>query len=351
MCERGLRQAKQRRITLNFARLPDDTLGMGMHVSGRRAHARGAMLGRRSGVTVCGMAVMACALSACDAPSAGEPVAGRASEQSGVVRVGVQAWDLPSRVEESFAPVDQVLEGTLRGNDLAIEIVPFAVYGELLAALAEGRVDVARLDSGSYLTALQRERGLTLLAIERPGRGRPRQGMIVTSAQGSIGTLADLRGKSFAFGDEHAAIGRHLAQAALLAAGLHASDLGRTAYLRRGDKIAAAVRLGEFDAGVIEADVFRRANADGSLRVLAPVIDAPRPWVARAGLDAEIAAALSTALLALDDARCLQVLDASGLERARDDTYASVRTAMTAAALFTAGGSLQVSAAPARSRR
>lgn len=295
---------------------------------------------------------LACALAACDAP-AQDPAAALALEPGGVLRVGVQAWDMPSRVEESFEPLEQVFEGALmdHGPGLSVEIVPFAIYGELLAALAQGQVDVARLESGSYLTAQQRQPGISLLAVERSARGTPRQGVIITSAHAAIDTLDELRGKRFAFGDEHAAIGRYLPQAALVAAGLQAPDLGETAYLRRGDKISAAVRLGEFDAGVIDAETFRRVNVDGSLRALAPLIDAPRPWVARAGLQPELVIELSTALLELQDAHCLRVLHASGFARASRDTYEPVRAAMTAATAFQAGGDLEASTGTVRTRR
>lgn len=291
------------------------------------------------------------AWAACDTPLQQSPVAAWPLELGGVLRVGVQAWDMPTRVEESFAPIEQALEGALvqRGAGLAVEIVPFAIYGELLAAVAEGRVDVARMESGSYLTALQRAPGIRLLAVERSARGTPRQGVIITSVHGSIDTLDDLRGKTFAFGDEHAAIGRYLPRAALLAEGLRAPDLGAMVYLRRGDKIAAAVRLGELDAGVVDAETFRRANVDGSLRVLAPLVDAPRPWVARAGLDRQLAAALTAALLDLRDAQCLRVLDAGGFAPATGDTYDQVRAAMIATAAFEAGD-MEMTAASQRPR-
>jgi phosphonate transport system substrate-binding protein len=296
---------------------------------------------------------MICIGSGCGLPPDAEEQRGVvASKPAGVLRVGVQTWDMPSRVDEAFAPIEQAFEGVLmlHGLDLSVEIEPFAVYKELLAALAEGRVDVARLEPGSYLTARHRQPGIAVLAVERPGRGGPRQGVIVTGTHSSIDGLAGLRGKSFAFGDEHASLGHHLAQAKLLEAGLRASDLRRTQFLRRSDKVAAAVRLGEFDAGVLEAGAFRRLNTDGGLRVLASLVDAPRPWIARVGLEPGVTAALSDALLRLTDVRCLQLLDASGFERADEKSYELVRAAMAATVLFQSLRP-QSGSSPARPRR
>ena len=290
--------------------------------------------------------------SACDGPLPEAPVAAGPRKPGGGLRVGVQAWDMPSRVEESFAPIEEALEGALirHGAGRSVEIVPFAIYGELLTAFEQGYVDVARLESGSYLTARQHQPGITLLAVERPARGTPRQGVIITSVHASLDTLDDLRGKTFAFGDEHTAIGRYLPRAALLAAGLRAADLGTTVHVRRDDKIAAAVRLGEFDAGVVDAGTFRRVNVDGSLRVLATLADAPRPWAARAGLDRRLASALTAALLDLHDAHRLRVLDADGFAPAAHDAYQPVRAAVAAAAVFEAGSDPEVSAASQRPR-
>jgi phosphonate transport system substrate-binding protein len=295
-------------------------------------------------------AALAWAASACDGPLPETPVAARPRKPGGALRVGVQAWDMPSRVEEAFAPIEEALEGALihHGAGRSVEIMPFAVYGELLDAFEQGYVDVARLESGSYLTARQRQPDILLLAVERPARGTSRQGVIITSVHASLDTLDDLRGKSFAFGDEHTAIGQYLPRAALLAAGLRASDLGATVHVRRDDKIAAAVRLGEFDAGVIEAETFRRVNVDGSLRVLAPLVDAPRPWVARPGLDRRLANALTAALLDLHDAHRLRALDAEGFAPAAHDAYQPVRAAVAAAAAFEAGSDTEVSAAGQR---
>lgn len=294
---------------------------------------------------------LAWATAACEAPPAEVP----APALGGALRVGMHAWDMPGRVEASFASIEATLEPVLEralvhhGAGQSVEIVPFAVYGELVDAVARGHVDVARLEAGAFLAAQERAPGLALLAAEQSARGRARRGVIVTSAHGDIDTLDELRGKRFAFGDEHAAIGRYLPQAALLEAGLRAADLGGWTYLGRGDRIAAAVRLGEFDAGVIDAELFPRVNVDGSLRALAPpLLDAPRPWVARAGLEPRLVGALRAALLDLHDATCLRVLEAAGFGRMSDDDYDPVRAAMAAAVAFATGADASASAARSR---
>ena len=75
-------------------------------------------------------------------------------------------------------------------------------------------------------------------------------GVIVVGADSSIKRLADLAGKRFAFGDENSTIGRYLAQAELVKAGIRARDLAHYEYLGRHDLVAKAVSLGDFRAGL-----------------------------------------------------------------------------------------------------
>lgn len=302
-----------------------------MHILERQRsrHWRGILLS-----AVCWPVILCavCAAPGCDAPS---PEA-RETAQLAILRVGVQSWSMSVQTTRELARIEQALEHALAARDARrdVTIVPFVVYGELVAALTGGRVDAARLESASYLVARRRAPEVALLAMERPSRAAPARGIIFTSKSAGIDSLAGLRGRTFAFGDELAAIGRYLPQAALVGVGLHASDLHGFAYLQRPDKVAAAVRLGEFDAGAVELAIFQRANRDDSLRVLARVDDAPRPWVARAGLDPALVISLGESLGALTDPQALAVLHADGFDRADPDAYDAVGAAMTAAARF-----------------
>lgn len=260
----------------------------------------------------------------------------RVTEQVASLRVGIRSWSMSAQAARELAVIEHALENALAVRDARREVTlePFVVYGELLAALADGRVDVARLESASYLTARRREPGIALLAMERPSPAEPPEGIIFTSKRAAIHGLAGLRNRTFAFGDKHAAIGHHLPRAALVAAGLQASDLRAFTYLQRPDKVAAAVRLGELDAGAVDVATFQHTNVDDSLHVLARVDDAPRPWVARAGLEPALVAALGESLRGLRDARVLAVLHIDGFDRADPDAYEPVRAAMDAAAGF-----------------
>ncbi|WP_428268259.1 PhnD/SsuA/transferrin family substrate-binding protein [Haliangium sp.] len=283
-------------------------------------------------LAVAGAAVV---MWACEAP---EQEAG--DDGMPVVRVGVRDGEDVLRCRDAFVPLARALEATLaaEGQRVQVAVECYARFRELVAALAEQRIELARLDAASYLELGGSGSGGRLLAVERPRPGGSGQGMIVVGPSApEVTALAGLRGHSFAFGDAHAAMGRYLAQAALLDAGVDGRALGTYRYLHRADKVAAAVRLGEVDAGVVDEQAYQRANADGSLRVLARLHDAPRGWVARVGLPDATRDRLGAAVVAISAPAALDALDAMALEpvaSADPGSYARIRAAVVAAAGF-----------------
>ena len=272
--------------------------------------------------------------------NAGAPTLANAFRRRGKarLRVGVHTWELSSRVDQDYAAIAQAFEQALGaiGQPSAVDIEPFAVYGELTEALLAGRIDVARLESATYLEV--RERGqLPLLALEQPAMATPRRAVVVTAADSAIASLADARGHSFAFGDQRTAVGRYLPQAALREAGVEAEALSRSRYMRRPDKIAAAVRLGEYDLGVLSYALYRREARAGTLRVVATIDDAPQPWVARRGLEPSLLRGLADALQAMDASRSLRSLGIVGFTAPDASVYEPVRAAKRAAAAFGPG--------------
>jgi phosphonate transport system substrate-binding protein len=161
--------------------------------------------------------------------------------------------------------------------------------------------------------------------------------VIAVKQDSPLKTLAELKGKRFAFGDQNSTIGRYLAQAELVKAGVHAADLANFAYLGRHDMVARAVELGDYDAGSMAAGTFEDSRAAGKLRALATFDNVTKPWLARAGLDPAVTAGLRASLLTLKDAAVLKELKISGFAPASDEDYALVREGMKHADGFESG--------------
>ena len=119
-------------------------------------------------------------------------------------------------------------------------------------------------------------------------------------------------------------------------AGVYASDLSRYDYLDRHDKVAAAVAIGDFDAGAIKIGTLKD-DKSGKLRVLGEFDNVTKPWIGREGLPEDIRKALRDSLIGLTDSTALKALKVSGLTETSEDDYLVVRQAMQRAKRFTAG--------------
>ncbi len=268
------------------------------------------------------------------------PATPTASSSTKAVRrltFGVYQTDKPSEVYRQFSPVVDALARTAEkyyGSPLTIEFKSYGTYEGGLNAIVTGNVDLMRLGPASYILAQQEPPGVQLLAMELK-KGKDRfKGVIVVRADSSYETLADLEGARFAFGDVNSTIGRYLAQAHLMEAGIFADDLGSFAFLGRHDKVAKAVQLGDFDAGSLKMNTFKKMNRDGSLRILKEFLNVTKPWVAKADLEPRLIEAITLGLVAIDDTDALDALGVSGFQPAKDEYYDFVRKAMAQAQRF-----------------
>lgn len=250
---------------------------------------------------------------------------------------GLYQTDKATEMYRKFMPMlEAVQEGAGRrmNRDVEVELRIFRSYEEGIAALATGKVDFVRFGPASYVLAKQRNKNVHLIAMEQK-KGKTRfKGLIVAHKDSGIETLADLKGKRFAFGDQNSTIGRYLAQEQLVNAGLFARKLSGYEYLDRHDKVARAVQLGDFDAGSIKESTFKKMNEDGSLVVIQSFDNVTKPWIAREGLGADVGAALTQTLVSLDDADALAAFGVDCFVPSSDEQYNFVRSGMQVALRF-----------------
>lgn len=130
------------------------------------------------------------------------------------------------------------------------------------------------------------------------GGERNFKGVIAIHADSDLQTLADLKGKRFAFGSPLSTIGRYLSQSYLMDAGIYAKDLASFEFLDRHDVVGMAVAAGEFDAGALKSSTFNKLVESGSpLRKLYEFDNVTKPWVVHPGLDPEVRAAMRKVML------------------------------------------------------
>ena len=245
---------------------------------------------------------------------------------------GVYSSNKPSAMVRVFKPALNRLEESMSerlDREVDIRMRVAKDYDRGISDLTEGRVDFSHFGPSSYVEAKRMNPGLRILAMESIKRSKVFYGIIAVHEDSDIEGVGDLRGRSFAFGDEGSTIGRFLSQLWLERNDIHAGDLARYDYLGRHDKVGAAVAAGEFDAGALNEKTFDKLVAAGEpLKELARFPNVTKPWIASSTLAPEVFDALQAALLELDDERALAALKVDGLLEGDDSEYESIRTAM-----------------------
>ncbi len=252
---------------------------------------------------------------------------------------GVYKSDKATEMYRQFSPVIEALSDSLSASlktDVDIQLRIFRTYDEGLQALVEGEVDFVRFGPASYILSKAQNEAIRLLAMEEK-KGKTRSdGLIIARKDSGLKSLADLKGKSFAFGDQNSTIGRFLSQERLIDAGVRAADLSNFRFLGRHDKVVRAVQVGDFDAGAVKISTFQKLNQDGSLVVLDTFDNVTKPWIASSKLDAGVFEELRDALIGLNDPQVLATFKVSRFIATSDGEYDFVRRGMKRAKAFDA---------------
>lgn len=248
---------------------------------------------------------------------------------------GVYAADKPETVARQFRPLLDAIEVAMSrrlGQPVRMPLLVAESYDQGIAALRAGTVLFARFGPASYVAAKEALPELRLLAMETNHGDKHFFGAIVVAGNSPIRKIADLKGKSFAFGDEHSTIGRYLAQHLLQKNGITARDLGRHAYLGRHDAVGEAVARGEYDAGALKQGTLKALVARRlKLRPLLVFRNITKPWIVHPDLPEEQRLALRETLLNLDNEHAFAELasdGANGFGPAEDAEFDPIRAAI-----------------------
>lgn len=218
------------------------------------------------------------------------------------LKVGFQLADIRSGkidVKTLVSSLQQRIEFHT-GERVTIRPVILRSARDSLAGLLDGRVDVTRLDSAHYLESKTRYPEITLVALE-DRNSAAQESVICVNEKEKIKSIADLDGKSFAFGAENTAAGHFLVQQRLVRAGVRAHDLAEYRYIPQQRKIGLGVASGVFDAGVIDRQTYDRLVAEGRpIRSIGELDEVKAPWVSRPFLSARLQSILHTVLPGLE---------------------------------------------------
>ena len=254
------------------------------------------------------------------------------------LKFGVYTSDKPTTMVRMFRPLLNTLEINLAeklGEPVSISLQVASNYDQGIENLVNGQVDFARMGPASYITSKDRNPGLQLLAMESKKGKKVFYGIICVQEQSEIENISQLKGRSFAFGDERSTIGRYLSQHLLSEQGVYASDLASYEYLGRHDRVGTAVGAGQFDAGALKESTFKKLKGKGiKIRELSRFTNVTKPWIASSDMSEKMVAALKEALLELKDATALEGIKKQGFLAADDSDYTVIREAMQKSDVF-----------------
>jgi len=204
-------------------------------------------------------------------------------------------------------------------------------YNATVEGLGNGSLDFAYLGGLTYLKAHE-QYGVTPL-VQRQS-DQQFHSLFITQAGSSINSLADIKGKTFAFGDIVSTSGHLMPFLAMTNAGVNVYTDLKFRYSGSHAATAKAVEAAAVDAGALDETVFRQMTSSGDVNpakvrvffTTPPFVD--YVWVARKDINPAAAERFAKAFLSLQqpkDAQVLDILRGSQFVRANDQEYASLK--------------------------
>ena len=192
------------------------------------------------------------------------------------LRVAVGAMITP---KEGFTYYQQLLAFVCGKVDREMFLTDKKTYQEVNDALRNGEIDLAFLCSGPYVDGHE-QFGLELLAAPVVDGEQVYRADIIVPVDSTATSLADLRGKSFAFTDPDSNTGR-LVPTYMLAKLGHSPDsfFGQTLFTYAHDRSIEAVAESVVDGASIDSLVYENErHARPDLVARTKVIDTSEPW-------------------------------------------------------------------------
>ncbi|WP_241525801.1 PhnD/SsuA/transferrin family substrate-binding protein [Pseudophaeobacter leonis] len=245
---------------------------------------------------------------------------------------GTYAADKPTVTVRKYRPFLSFLADRMSerlGEKVIIKMQIAKEYEEGIRQLAEGEVDFARFGPASYVMVKRANPSVSIVAMESKKGEKRFKGVIVVHRDSPLQSLEELKGMTFAFGDELSTVGRYLSQAELLNAGISGADLHSFAYLGRHDLVGEAVGANKYSAGALKESTYKKLVAKGvPIRVLMSFDNVTKPWLASAGLDARILQAMRDVMLASQNEEIVQRVSKNGFLAGEDTDYDLIRDAI-----------------------
>ena len=222
-----------------------------------------------------------------------------------VLRVSAIHDEAPTELQRKFKPLGEYLS---QATGMKVVFTPVSDYAAVVESLATRKLDLAWLGGFTYVQAKIRTNGTAIPIVQRA------EDAVFTSkfitADPAIKTLADLKGKTFAFGAPSSTSGSLMPRFFLQQDGLNPEkDFKTVAYSGAHDATVAFVAAGKAEAGVLNTSVWDKLVESKKVDTSKVRVFATTPtyfdynWTVRGDLDPAIVKKLTAAFLALDPSK------------------------------------------------
>lgn len=192
-------------------------------------------------------------------------------------------------------------------------------YAAVVEAMVQGQLDLAHFGGFTFVQASKRAGAVPLVQRERD---RAFHSKFIT-ARDDVKSLADLKGKRFAFGDVNSTSGHLMPAHFMRKEGVDPAVLDGAIYTGGHDATALAVAEKRVDAGALDEAVWDRLVKEGKVDASKVRVFWTTPayvdyvWAARKDLEPALQKKLAEAFLTLDpasadDKKVLDLLSAAG---------------------------------------
>ena len=238
----------------------------------------------------------------------------------------------PGRIARESQPLIDYLQ---RETGATIEFTVPTSYAAVVEAITNDKVDIAYLGGFTYVQASSRS---AVKPLVQRLQDKDFHSRFITQPDSPIHSLSDLKGHTFAFGDVNSTSGHLMPSYYMRQEHVDPAVIDKAIYTGGHDATALAVANKKVDAGAMDELVLEKMLKtgkvnSGQIRVFyttPPFFD--YVWVARAGLDPQMAEKFSQALLKLDaatpaDKQVLDLLNAQKYAVANESDYSKLRQA------------------------
>jgi phosphonate transport system substrate-binding protein len=234
---------------------------------------------------------------------------GAAASYADVLRVSAIPDEAPTELQRKFKPLGEYLE---KETGLKVQFTPVSDYAAVVEGLAAKKIDLAWLGGFTFVQAKLRTGGEAMPIVQR-AEDEVFTSKFIVPADSPVKSLAELKGKTFAFGSPSSTSGHLMPRFFLLKDGIDPDkDFKNIAFSGAHDATVAFVASGKVDAGVLNASVMDKLIEKGDANAKRVKVIATTPpyfdynWTVRPGLDPALREKISQAFLKLDRANPAQ---------------------------------------------